>query len=1131
MQDLPEYVLGQDGQLYAIPRNQQNHEVQGDAPGLYTSVHPSQAFADYHNEGYVPRPGEAPYQGNVANRLTGFDAGSAGNSALYAPDVQASQPAFATHNHATYHSQQHPYHHKPDWDTIPHQPGRYEFGHNEFDGVTGYNASHSRGAEEAQHANQSLHPAYFAPALDNVANAHQPPSTITGFTSTMPPQHVSPARQTHPQEAPNLPNQQLLPGPQIQPQVFQYGHQPIKHVAPYSDAMTSERSSTGPGDYSSDGNTNGKKHKKSNSGGDESRHAIAPPVKNACLACRAKKARCDGVQPICGQCVAKDRECQYVKSRRGGARKKKEQLEPAPTPLAQYLKQLDDLAGLKMEMPPDMGDLHLAEGKVVDPALAVRTWHPQDIVGILTAYWEEIHPFQPLLPPVKHLPFIAARLSPDSPFLLAIRAILALCPNPADPVAKSLASRALRRAQAARLAQEASNRVDEMLAEAHEDDATSSIECVQALALLGLYEFAQNGNPVRNRMRMNQAVQVAMEMGLHQTDKANFDSSDPVRPRVTPAKAVEGESVVKDMARRTWWVAFAAMLISGLVAGSRPIVAHDDKRIAVHYPACALDDDSWSNWIESIGLACAAMDVIMTLDFNFPNPDAPESALEEGNFSDEEFQGMTDPAAKAEAQKKKRLHRRMLKLDRTVLELLKKGEAKSVIPLVPGGEEEVVRNQQLSASMMLAVCHIQLHRRQAFPEVAMFSRKMCGLPKAAAGALPPTPQQPLSVSSGSQAFVPNGSSNGNGSPYAGSQMLSSYQDSGSLLAGSGSDNGLRTLGYPLPVTPVQNSAAYTYQHSNAMSLNAQALDQLPMEGLLWDPALYPQSFPAPWFAMPKGAGSLYQPVNEAPAYLPPVPGIFTAETGYIGMPLNGYQADRSQVTAAQATASMQEISPTQAARMQPRFQDQPITRPAPLTAKNPLDPAPTERQPQSEGATKQHKAWGVDIKRAPVQLAVDRTQSGVEAKQDSDSSDSVDDDPVVVGPDGPFPPGVSLQRCATAAHSVVRLEVLHRSATLAMWKGPPKWMPFCACGLVCGAYSFLLLCLAVQASDFTDVSAIAREELEALWTNVKVILAGLQAYGQMWDGIDMMASEVKAALVSATKLSSEIAQSNTATSP
>ena len=486
----------------------------------------------------------------------------------YSTEVQPSQPAFSTNNQTTYHPSQHSYHQNQNWNGGQQNAAQYDFGHDDLTGITGYNAPSDHGVPKTQHDNHSLQAPYFASSSDSVVISHQGVSSITGYTSITRPQDVSPARQSHPQEFVKLPGQQLVPGPQIQPQVFQYGHQPIKHVAPHSDAMTSECSSTGPGEYSSDGNTNGKKHKKSNSGGDESRHAIAPPVKNACLACRAKKARCDGAQPICGQCIAKDRECQYVKSRRGGARKKKEQLLPAPTPLAQYLKQLDDLAGFKMEMPPDMGDLHLQEGQAVDPGLAVRTWHPQDIVGILTAYWEEIHPFQPLLPPVKHLSFIAARLSPDSPFLLAIRTILALCPNPADPAAKSLASRALRRSQAARLAQEASNRVDEMLAEAHENDAVSSIECVQALTLLGLYEFAQNGNPVRNRMRMNQAVQVAMETGLHQTDKDTFESSDPTRPRVTPAKAVEGEYVFKDMARRTWWVAFAAMLISGLVAGS-----------------------------------------------------------------------------------------------------------------------------------------------------------------------------------------------------------------------------------------------------------------------------------------------------------------------------------------------------------------------------------------------------------------------------------------------------------------------------------------------------------------------------------------------------------------------------------
>jgi hypothetical protein len=97
---------------------------------------------------------------------------------------------------------------------------------------------------------------------------------------------------------------------------------------------------------------------------------------------------------------------------------------------------------------------------------------------------------------------------------------------------------------------------------------------VQALSLLGLYEFAQTGNAVKNRMKMNQAVELAMDIGLHQVDKATFANNQPrdgqtvgrgARP--APGKQVEGKDIHKDMQRRTWWVVFAGMLISGLVAG------------------------------------------------------------------------------------------------------------------------------------------------------------------------------------------------------------------------------------------------------------------------------------------------------------------------------------------------------------------------------------------------------------------------------------------------------------------------------------------------------------------------------------------------------------------------------------
>jgi hypothetical protein len=85
------------------------------------------------------------------------------------------------------------------------------------------------------------------------------------------------------------------------------------------------------------------------------------PVKNACLSCRSKKAKCDGIQPVCGQvsvaamqprvwsrltqqCQKKNIECVFVKSRRGGARKKKDNI--APSALQEYLKRLDGLLGL-----------------------------------------------------------------------------------------------------------------------------------------------------------------------------------------------------------------------------------------------------------------------------------------------------------------------------------------------------------------------------------------------------------------------------------------------------------------------------------------------------------------------------------------------------------------------------------------------------------------------------------------------------------------------------------------------------------------------------------------------------------------------------------------------------------------
>jgi hypothetical protein len=122
------------------------------------------------------------------------------------------------------------------------------------------------------------------------------------------------------------------------------------------------------------------------------RAVIPPPVKNACLSCRTKKARCDGQQPICMQCSSKGRECVYVKSRRGGARRRRDKSgqgppPPAPSALKEFLSRLDGLQAPGGE-PPELDSLTMSSGAeggasgAVDPSIAVRSYAPHDIGGM-----------------------------------------------------------------------------------------------------------------------------------------------------------------------------------------------------------------------------------------------------------------------------------------------------------------------------------------------------------------------------------------------------------------------------------------------------------------------------------------------------------------------------------------------------------------------------------------------------------------------------------------------------------------------------------------------------------------------------------------------------------------------------
>ncbi|WWD00275.1 hypothetical protein V866_007184 [Kwoniella sp. B9012] len=771
------------------------------------------------------------------------------------------------------------------------------------------------------------------------------------------------------------------------------------------------------------------------------------PVKAACLSCRNKKAKCDGKQPVCGQCAKKNLECVFVKSRRGGARKRRPAIPP--TALSEFLKKLDTLL---MAPGLDHGPSRDSEDGQIDPnedtTNIVKRFSSRE--EVFESYYTDVHPFVTVMPPRSLLKTILPTLLPDSPFLLAVQTILVLAPHANDANPTSTHSKRLRQAASVSFAEQTMALVNSMVS-----NGQLNIECVQATAIISLWEWSSQGSVTRNRERSTQAIQLAMQLGLNELDKYS-SSSVPVGPNEN-GKTVEGEDWRKDMARRTWWTTFVSQLTAALVSGTQPIVGPDDPRIHVDYPVCSAIDHSWSNFLETVKSTIRVFDLVISVYF----PQLASTSESNGVEKDISSAGGLFSASdniQIQGTQEDEIRQKMYNVDKQIMDLIKKAEETAVIDLVPGAEEEVARNQQLQARLGLAVLHIHIHRWQAFPEVSLFSKKICGLPQA--------PE-----------FTDDGN-NGMATPeyqYSNQQQFDGSIPSGDIQMPSYNDANQSYNGYVDPSATQYDQAMYnpacfdrqTFQPQHQQqqdewgnSFDPNEVYQYGIEDM-WAPETYPENLPAPWFAHPGGAAQLYAPTQQEPIHYPEItPG-----------------------------ASIAPIPTPPSSTFQ-------------RTSVTPSEDGAGDRRRVSTGSTatnKPHKAWGVDEKADKVLPPPALQQLEV------------------------FPPGISLARCATAAHTIVRLEVLHRSAVIAMWDGPPKWPPFCSCGLVTGAYAFLLLALAVQAENtFSGYTNSRSEEVEALLTNVKVILAGLEAYGTMWAGIDAMAGEVRAALEAATRLPFEV---------
>ncbi|KAJ5042448.1 uncharacterized protein L3040_004996 [Drepanopeziza brunnea f. sp. 'multigermtubi'] len=492
-----------------------------------------------------------------------------------------------------------------------------------------------------------------------------------------------------------------------------------------------------------------------------------PPVKLACLECRASRTRCDG-KTECSNCITRGKTCVYTQSKRGGSRIRRKRVSTesqsspkfnnkelnqcalsimpeseegtfaAPLSLVAPgggLKQLDfslddtdfifDSIFATQQENMDSGyETSEHAGTLSDGGqreVPIRTYSSDE--DILSAYYTYIHPYFPVLPPpepgqVTDNPDLGIRRSPDaifssrscpefepcSPLSMAISASLALIPHPDDKDPSGTESLHLRREQAQAFARSAfegieieSELIDSTVqpGEALSSDPLTldrrpfhprnpvENESIIALIMLSTYEYAQRGNVAKMRNRAGQAVNAAMNLGLH-------------------IKGDE-EGYYAEANRRVWWMAYIAMQRILLTLALTPPILLYDPRFTTMGPTYSGDPGAWPIFLQSQQAITSATQFVIDLD----------ATLKQG----------ANTAA---------IWDRMLELEAIIEPLIMAADTwtlSSSPPLALDSSEMVV-GQALRgiARIKLNSARIKLHRYCAFSDVPVFSKKHCDLP-------------------------------------------------------------------------------------------------------------------------------------------------------------------------------------------------------------------------------------------------------------------------------------------------------------------------------------------------------------------------------------------------------------------
>lgn len=270
--------------------------------------------------------------------------------------------------------------------------------------------------------------------------------------------------------------------------------------------------------------------------------------------------------------------------------------------------------------------------------------------------------------------FYITTLGPSTPLKPAIQSMLALIPSHLALIPSQVTDPA---GTSAYYASRASHAIDTTLA-----DGPPSLDVIQAIYLLSVWDWAQNGKPSESRTLAVQALQLCMEMGLHRLDQGALAFSIDT-------------TWYKDSCRRTWWACFTLHTMLSILATTDPMIELSDQRLCAAYPVTSPDGRGWKEYVEAINRCAIVTNQLGQVHSHKDQPNA-------------EFEASI---------------RRLQRLAHDMQHIL------AIEPSRQSGIDGA-NTLDFTARLGLSTSIIYLHRQQAFSNIAVFSRDTCGLQRA-----------------------------------------------------------------------------------------------------------------------------------------------------------------------------------------------------------------------------------------------------------------------------------------------------------------------------------------------------------------------------------------------------------------